>query len=105
MENDYYTNAGEKVTDFCLGFFGQIAYYIFAVFFISFFGSNGFFIAIFSTIFIWILYAIPIICLIFAIKYNRRFIAIGMIIAWTIPFILFVLLFGACLLGGFGLIG
>ena len=110
ISKNYYTDTGKKVIDFLIGFFGSyIVYTIFS--FIAglilpladglfSYGFEEYSIAL-PFLFMMTIIIIFICSIWFAFKFNRRFIAFGIITALSLP----LLAFGACftILGAFSL--
>lgn len=106
---DYYITHGRKIGDFFIGFVGfyiciLVLSPLLSIIIIPIFLLSSFLGSYFSIFIIGLLYLlIPLIGIIVANKYHRRYISIGIISAIIIP----LLLFGACLvvLGGLSSFG
>lgn len=98
-KTDYYTSAGRKVGDFCIGFFGVwVLSYILSIiltllFYFLSLSNSGTGFAFSSMIVIAVIaLLVAIIGIIVAFKKGRRYIGIGIIVSAIIP----LLLLGAC---------
>lgn len=97
QEDDYYTDTGKKVRDFCLGFFGfLIIGTICSLFNFTYFSGlfNNLFFSLFAASLLPIVAVLAIVSIVLSFVKRRRYIGIGIISLILIPF----LIFGACLL-------
>ncbi|MFH1191977.1 MAG: hypothetical protein V1655_00715 [bacterium] len=92
-KDDYHTSKDKKAKDFLIGFFGIIILLFLYSIVISFAPLLFYFASM-----VWVIYFIPIAAIVAApvifFKRGRRFIAVGIVSALLIPF----LVFGSCLL-------
>jgi hypothetical protein len=86
----YYTNAGRKVIDCVVGFFAPTALYMLLLP-LNMLAAIS---AVFSIVWLLLLFVAYILAIVLCFVYGRRFFAIGLLVALLIP----LLLFGACLL-------
>lgn len=105
-QKDFYNSTGKKIGDFVLGFFIGLIVISSGIFFnmvLRLIGlSTGFggvlnYLATPNISLQFLLLGLLIFIIIKAFKKKRRFIGIGIIIAMGLPILLFLLLFGACL--------
>ena len=99
--DDYYTSTGRKISDFCIGFFAFWGLTIIALisqWILIAIGIKGYIAAYMFQFFGMGTFALSILAISLAFIKKRRFIGIGLIIAYVIPMIFLLLVLGACVL-------